>query len=70
LAAVAAAGGSHQTEFAVGAVPVTGPSATPELHLSWLLFDFGRRQANVEQAGWQVVERRGTSSLSTRAGRA
>jgi outer membrane protein len=56
LAALAAAGGSRRTELAVGAIPVTGLSATPELRLSWLLFDFGRREADVEQAGWQVLE--------------
>src|SRR5262249_26941549 len=38
-----------------GAVPVTGPEATPGLQLSWILLDFGRRSATVEQAGWDVM---------------
>jgi outer membrane protein len=58
LAAVAAAGTSRVVEKAgtnVGAVPVTGPEATPGLQLSWILLDFGRRSAAVEQAGWEVM---------------
>jgi outer membrane protein len=56
LAALAAAGSQQRTELADGAVIVTGPSLSPELRLSWLLFDFGRRDAIVEEAGWRVVE--------------
>jgi outer membrane protein TolC len=58
LAAAAAAGTSRVVEKAgagVGAVPVTGPTLSPELRLSWLLLDFGRRSAAVEEAGWEVV---------------
>lgn len=58
LAAVAAAGTSSVVEKAgvgTGGVAVTGPSATPRLQLSWLLLDFGRRSAAVEEAGWHVV---------------
>ena len=59
LAAVAAAGTSRVVEKAGrtggGAVPVTGPEATPTLQLSWILLDFGRRSATVEQAGWEVM---------------
>jgi outer membrane protein TolC len=58
LAALAAAGTSSVIEKVgpdVGAVSVTGPSVTPQLQLSWLLFDFGRRSAAVEEAGWRVV---------------
>src|SRR5215470_12477844 len=59
LAATAAAGTSRTVEKAGaglgGAVPVTGPEATPTLQLSWILLDFGRRSAAVEQAGWDVM---------------
>jgi outer membrane protein len=58
LAAAAQAGPSRVVERAgtnVGAVPVTGVGATPSLQLSWILFDFGRRSATVESAGWQVL---------------
>jgi len=58
LAAMAAAGTSSVVEKAgagTGGVPVTGPSVTPQLQLSWLLVDFGRRSAAVEEAGWRVV---------------
>ncbi len=58
LAATAAAGTSRVVEKAgtnLGAVPVTGPELTPQLQLSWLLLDFGRRSAAVEEAGWQVM---------------
>src|SRR5215470_9854197 len=60
LAAVAAGGTSRTIEKAGtasgGAVPVTGPEATPGVQLSWILVDFGRRSAAVEQAGWEVME--------------
>ncbi len=58
LAAMAAAGTSRVVEKAgtsLGAVPVTGPALTPQLQLSWLLLDFGRRESAVEQAGWEVM---------------
>ena len=59
LAAVAAAGTSRVVEkagtSAGGGVPVTGPEATPGVQLSWILLDFGRRSAAVEQAGWEVM---------------
>src|SRR5215813_12265966 len=59
LAATAAAGTSRVVEKAGaatgGAVPVTGPEATPALQLSWILLDFGRRSAATEQAGWEVM---------------
>jgi outer membrane protein len=59
LAAVAAAGTSQVVEKAGtgsgGAVPVTGPALTPSLQLSWLLLDFGRRSATVEEEGWKVI---------------
>jgi outer membrane protein len=58
LAALAAAGTSSVVEKAgvgTGGVAVTGPSVTPRLELSWLLLDFGRRRAAVEEAGWRVV---------------
>src|SRR5262245_53739401 len=58
LAAVAAAGTSRVVERAGtndGAVPVTGPTLAPQLQLSWLLLDFGRRESAVEQAGWEVM---------------
>src|SRR5499426_1068922 len=60
LAALAAGGTSRVIEKAGvgggGAVPVTGPEATPSVQLSWILVDFGRRSAAVEQAGWEVME--------------
>ena len=34
---------------------VTGPSVTPALQLSWLLLDFGRRRAAVDEASWRVI---------------
>ena len=58
LAAMASAGTSRVIERAgtnVGAVAVTGPQLTPQVQLSWLLLDFGRRSAAVEQAGWEVL---------------
>ena len=59
LAAMAAAGYGRVVEragpVAGGGVPVTGFQATPGLQLSWLLLDFGRRSAAVEEAGWQVI---------------
>src|SRR5262249_19903003 len=59
LAAMAAAGTSRVVEKAGvnggGAVPVVGPELTPSLQLSWLLLDFGRRSAAVEEAGWEVM---------------
>src|SRR5262249_52287010 len=58
LAAVAAAGTTRVVEKAgasVGGVAVIGPSVTPSLELSWLLLDFGRRSAAVEEAGWRVI---------------
>jgi outer membrane protein len=63
LAALAAAGTSSVVEKAgagVGGVAVIGPSVTPRLELSWLLLDFGRRSARVEEAGWRVI----TANLS------
>jgi outer membrane protein TolC len=60
LAAMAAAGTSRVIEKAGaadgGGVPITGPEATPSLQLSWVLLDFGRRSADVERAGWEVME--------------
>ncbi|HYB43258.1 MAG TPA: TolC family protein [Candidatus Methylomirabilis sp.] len=58
LAAMAAGGTSRVVEKAApesGAVPVYGPEITPSIQLSWILVDFGRRQAAVEQAGWEVM---------------
>jgi outer membrane protein len=58
LAAVAAAGTSSVVEkvgVGVGGVAVIGPSATPQLELSWLLLDFGRRRARIDEAGWRVL---------------
>jgi outer membrane protein TolC len=58
LAAVAAGGTSSVVEKASprdGAVSVVGPEATPSIQLSWILLDFGRRSAAVEQAGWEVM---------------
>jgi outer membrane protein len=58
LAAVVAAGTSSVVEKAgvgVGGVAVIGPSATPRLELSWLLLDFGRRRARIDEAGWRVL---------------
>jgi outer membrane protein TolC len=58
LAALASGGTSRVVEKATpndGAVPVTGPSLTPSLQLSWILLDFGRRSTAVEQAGWEVM---------------
>src|SRR5262249_43916394 len=59
LAATAAAGTSRAVEKAGvglgGAVPVTGPEATPTLQLSWILLDFGRRSAAVGKGGWGVM---------------
>ena len=58
LAAMASAGTSRVVEKAgtnIGAPPVTGPSVTPSLQLSWLLLDFGRRSNAVQEASWDVI---------------
>jgi len=59
VAAAVSAGTSRTVEKAGtgsgGAVPVTGPDLIPQLQLSWLLVDFGRRSAAVEEAGWRVM---------------
>ncbi len=63
LAAMASAGTSSIVEKAgtnIGAVSVIGPSVTPQLQLSWLLLDFGRRKNAAEEASWQVI----TTNLS------
>src|SRR5262245_251813 len=63
LAAMASAGTSSVIEKAgvnVGAPSVIGPSVTPQLQLSWLLLDFGRRANAVQEASWQVI----TANLS------
>jgi outer membrane protein len=59
LAALAAGGTTSVVEKAGvasgGGVPVIGPSVTPRIELSWLLLDFGRRSASIEEAGWRVL---------------
>jgi outer membrane protein len=57
LAAVVAGGTQRVVERAPDdGFPVTGPALAPSLRLSWLLLDFGRRSATVEEASWRVVE--------------
>ena len=58
LVAMAAAGTSSVVEKApasAGGVAVTGPSVMPSLQLEWLLLDFGRRRAAVDEASWRVI---------------
>lgn len=57
LSAAAAAGTSRVADrTAVGEVTVEGPALRPQVELAWVLLDFGRRGATVDQASQQLLE--------------
>ena len=58
LFAMARGGASRVADQApppVGTFTVEGPGVTPKLQLDWILLDFGRRRANVERGGQDLL---------------
>jgi len=58
LFAMARGGASRvadQAPPAVGTFTVEGVGVTPKLQLDWILLDFGRRRANVERGGQDLL---------------
>ncbi len=56
LFAMASGGPSREAHAAPGGTFTTeGPGVNPQLQLNWILLDFGRRRANVERGGQELL---------------
>ena len=56
LFALAKGGASREADRAPGGTfTVEGPGVNPQLQLSWILLDFGRRRASVDRGGQELV---------------
>ena len=53
-----AAGGTSRVTYPTkdGPLTITGPGVTPQVQLSWIILDFGRRRATVEGRGQQLLQ--------------
>src|SRR5215472_3910980 len=53
-----ASGGTSRVTYQTkdGPIAITGPGVTPQVQLSWIILDFGRRRSTVEGRGQQLLQ--------------